>query len=277
MAQMLAVIGGTGLGSLKGEGFVSVGREEVATDYGAVAVERYAAGGRECLFLPRHGAEHKIPPHLINYRANIDALRRLGVGRVLAVNAVGGIHPKLVTGGFAVPEQIIDYTWGRESSFSDGSQAQVTHIDFTHPYSEAMRQAVLQSLRAALAGAGSAGADGEEKDDGNDGSAGGAPPVMDGGICGGTYGCTQGPRLETAAEVRRLQADGCDMVGMTGMPEAALAREAGLDYASLCLSVNRAAGLGGEEELSLDAIKAVMEEGMVVVLATIRVLLSAQG
>lgn len=184
-------------------------------------------------FLGRHGAEQQIPPHLINYRANISALSKLGVKSILAVTAVGGIRSDLGVGDLLIPDQIIDYTWGRESTFFDGlteagiRQGGRRHIDFTYPYSHILRDSLLK--------------------------AGGLVTnrkVHDGGV----YACTQGPRLETAAEVVRLKSDGADVVGMTGMPEAALARELELDYASLSLVVNPAAGLA-ELELSEQEIE----------------------
>lgn len=215
-------------------GFRLDGTEEVASDYseGPVAVERGRFGERELLFLPRHGKGHTLAPHWINYRANIQALQRIGATGIIAVNAVGGIDSRMGPGKLAVPEQIIDYTWGRPHTFAD-EPGSVMHIEFAHPYDEGLR-------RLLVAGAAEAGVE-----------------VWS----GGTYACTQGPRLETAAEVRRLRHDGSDMVGMTGMPEAALARELDLPYAALALSVNRAAGLD-EEPISMEAIEATLETGM---------------
>ncbi|MGI9251610.1 MAG: S-methyl-5'-thioinosine phosphorylase [Pseudohongiellaceae bacterium] len=293
---MLAVIGGTGVYSLdsvsdgklagatkqaesnKGElqGLVNLGQEAVETEYATqpVYVQRYGGGKGsegegECLFLARHGGDHSIPPHLINYRANIDALRRMGARRILAVNAVGGIHSNLAPGSFAVPDQIIDYTYGREHTFNLGNhgdaieqqthspmeQVGVLHIDFTNPYSEPMRQSVLNAAREAI------------KTNTTLTGTGSSPYLMDGGV----YGCTQGPRFETAAEIKRMKTDGCDMVGMTGMPEAALAREVGLDYASLCMSVNWAAGLS-DENLTLDSMWGVMKLGKGIVIDTVAAL-----
>ncbi len=189
--------------------------------------------GRRFLFLARHGADHGIAPHKINYRANIQVLKDLGVSQILAVNAVGGIGPRYGAGVIAIPDQLNDYTWGREHSFYDGGEAGVEHIDFTYPYSENLRQRLVQSadrLQLQLQ-------------------------------VGGVYAATQGPRLETAAEVRRLARDGNDLVGMTGMPEAALARERGLDYASVCLVVNPAAGQT-EDLITMDDIRKVLATGM---------------
>lgn len=231
---MLAIIGGTGLTELPGFGLSHT--EGVGTAYARqrILIATGELEGNPVCFLPRHGSEHAIPPHRINYRANIDVLRQLEVSGVIAVNAVGGIHPLLGPGGLAVPDQIIDYSWGREHTFHDGGEeGGVEHIDFTRPYDESMRQRL---LRAA--------ADCDQ-------------PVLDHGV----YASTQGPRLETAAEVRRLRRDGCDMIGMTGMPEAALAREAGLPYACIALSVNHAAGLS-DEDITMDGIREVLSSGM---------------
>jgi 5'-methylthioinosine phosphorylase len=233
----MAVIGGTGLNQLAGLDIVE--EHSLDTPFGPpshpVVEGRYA--GRTCLFLARHGVPHRIPPHRINYRANIWALRELGAEAILGINAVGGIDADLVPGYLAVPDQLVDYTWGREHTFYDGDDASgelaaLEHIDFTEPYSAALRQRLLQcaeELELPCA------------------------PL-------GTYGVTQGPRLETAAEVRRLREDGCDLVGMTGLPEAALAAELGIPYASLCIVVNPAAGLG-EYPITLESMQAVLEQG----------------
>lgn len=210
----LAVIGGSGLYALDG---LSGQRElRVTTAWGApsAAVLCGELNGVELLFLPRHGAAHHLPPHLVNYRANIAALAELGASAVVATAAVGGIAADAVAGTIVVPHQIVDYTWGREHTYSDGSQAHPQHVDFTEPFAPWLRDALL----AAAASAG--------------------VPALDRGI----YGATQGPRLESAAEIDRMERDGCTLVGMTGMPEAALARELGLDYANISLVVNPAAG-----------------------------------
>ena len=245
-AAMLAIIGGTGLTKLSG--FEQVGVETVATPYADDAVDllRFRFEEREFFFLPRHGSDHQIPPHLINYRANIYALAEAEVGEIVAVNAVGAIHSDFSPGSFAVPDQIIDYSHSRESTFFDGALHPVDHIDFTTPYSETMRQRVLLALKSANAR--------QEREYA--------------AITSGTYACTQGPRLESAAEIRRLARDGCDMVGMTGMPEAALARELQMQYASLALSVNWAAGLS-DDPISLADIHAVLENGMTFVAAVL--------
>lgn len=215
MEIALAVIGGSGL--YRFEGLQSVARHALDTPYGAPSADVVTGllDGRRLAFLARHGEDHTIAPHRVNYRANIHALHALGVRRLIAVNAVGGIRADLGPRRLAVPDQIIDYTHGRLSSFCDAPGAKVEHVDFTHPYSAALRQSVLAAGRRA----------GIEL------------------IDGACYGVVQGPRLETAAEVRRLRQDGCDLIGMTAMPEAVLARELGIEYAGLALVANWAAGI----------------------------------
>jgi len=243
---MLAIIGGTGLSELPG--FEQLEKVALKTPYARskVRLVRVGNGANAFIFLPRHGADHKIPPHEINYRANIAALSELGVSEIVAVNAVGAIHGDLLPGSVAVPDQLIDYSYSRDVSFYDGKLKTVHHIDFTNPYSEAIRQRILRATEVI-----------------NSRSQTGCEVMAS-----GTYACTQGPRLETAAEIRRLAQDGCDMVGMTGMPEAALARELEIEYASLALSVNWAAGLS-EEPITLEDIHAVLESGMEFVSAVI--------
>lgn len=227
------VIGGSGLESVPG--LKVTDRFSPDTPYGQPSDEIVLAlwGGQSVAFLPRHGGEHRLAPHQINYRANLWALRELGVAQVIAVNAVGGIAPTLAPGDWVVPEQILDYTWGREQSFNLRPAGGVQHIDFTHPYSATLRAALAKGLEAQ-----------QER----------FHPE-------GVYACTQGPRLETAAEVANLARAGATVVGMTGMPEAALARELGLDYAALCLVVNRAAGLE-DSPLSIEAIMGQLRQGM---------------
>lgn len=216
MTIELAVIGGTGVYAL-GE-LADVETHQPVTPYGApsgpVRVGLYA--GRRVAFLARHGEGHSLPPHRINYRANLAALKALGAQRVLALNTVGGITEGYGPRVLACPDQLIDYTWGRISTFCEEPGSEVLHVDFGEPYTPALRRQVL----AAAARAGVA--------------------VVEGGC----YGATQGPRLETRAEIARMRRDGCDLVGMTGMPEAGLARELGLDYACLAIVANWAAGAG---------------------------------
>lgn len=229
-----AVIGGTGLTELPG----LVLDEAVAMDtpYGCPSAEilrgRYA--GRDVLFLARHGHPHRIPPHQINYRANLWALKDAGAQVIVAVNAVGGIHSSMGAGHFCVPHQAIDYTYGRQHTFFEGDVAHVTHIDFSYPYDQALRQRLIESLAAEAYQFSSQ----------------------------GVYGCTQGPRLETVAEIARMERDGCDIVGMTGMPEAALARELELPYACLALVVNPAAGKAAGV-ITMTEIEAALAGGIV--------------
>ncbi len=229
----VAIIGGTGLNSLKNLEITH--REMVQTPYGAPSgpAVHGTVAGREVVFMARHGSGHTIPPHRVNYRANIWALRSLGVERVIAVAAVGGISAEMSPGRIAFPDQIIDYTWSRENTYFEDNLEEVTHIDFTFPYCDEMRTLLIQAAADA----------GVEH-----------TPT-------GTYGATQGPRLETAAEIRRLERDGCDMVGMTGMPEAALARELGLCYATCAVSANWAAGKG-EGVITMQEIDKHLKSGM---------------
>ena len=227
-----AVIGGTGLNQL--EGLERLQEHALETPWGepSHAVMRGRFAGQECLFLARHGVPHHIPPHRINYQANLWALRELGAEAVLAVNAVGGIASSMPSGQIVIPDQLVDYSWGRAHTFFDDTTVPVEHIDFTQPYDPALRQGLADSAtRLGLACSGE-----------------------------GVYGVTQGPRLETAAEIRKLRSDGCDVVGMTGMPEAALAAELGLPYAAICLVVNPAAGLG-DEPITLASMQSVLDQG----------------
>lgn len=232
---MDAIIGGSGLARLAE--LVVERREVVRTPFGdpscALSFGRLAQA--PVVFLARHGYGHTIAPHQINYRANLWALREVGVKRVFAVASVGGIREDFAPGTLALPDQLIDYTYGRKSTYFEGPDNPVTHIDFTRPYDESTRQALMAGARAA----------GETL------------------ALGGTYGCMQGPRLETAAEIRRLDRDGCDLVGMTGMPETALARELELRYAVLAVVVNHAAGRGdSRESISLQAMESVLTQAM---------------
>jgi len=213
---MLAVIGGSGLtqlASLEGT-FRKAARTPYGEPSGALTFGRLR--GRDVVFLARHGYGHTIPPHEVNYRANLWALREEGATEVVSVASVGGIRTDLGPGTVVVPHQIIDYTWGRRSTFFEGGDVPVTHVDFTAPYAQPLRQKILAAARAC------------------------AEPVLDGAV----YAATQGPRLESAAEIDRLERDGADIVGMTGMPEAGLARELALPYAAIAVVVNHAAGRG---------------------------------
>jgi len=232
---MLAILGGSGLAQFSA--LAETRRIAARTAFGEPSgpLTLGQIGGREVLFLARHGEGHSIAPHEINYRANIQALKDAGASRIAAVATVGGIRREFGPGALVVPDQIIDYTWGRASTFFDGRGTKVTHIDFTWPYSAALRRAIVAA----------AGACGE---------------MIADGAC---YGVTQGPRLETAAEIARMERDGADLVGMTAMPEAALAREAGLEYAAIAVVANHAAGKGDSaHEISLSAIEEVVQRAM---------------
>jgi 5'-methylthioinosine phosphorylase len=219
-AIALAVIGGTGLYRL------AELRDEHAlegdTCYGAPSapVRVGTLAGHRIAFLARHGEGHSLPPHQVNYRANLQRLRDLGAQRILAINSVGGIGARFGPRVVAVPDQLIDYTWGRISTICEEPGTPVLHVDFGEPYTASLRGEVLAAGRRA------------------------GVALVDGGC----YGATQGPRLETRAEIARMRRDGCDLVGMTGMPEAGLAREMGLDYACLAVVANWAAGCGAEGE-----------------------------
>lgn len=247
MTPPLGIIGGSGLDrvdALKLERAVPV-----RTPYGepSAPLSHGRLGGTAVVFLPRHGSDHSIAPHHINYRANLWALREAGVGRVIAVATVGGIAADLPAGTLVVPDQIIDYTHGRESTYFDGVSGPLAHTDFTLPFDAKTRGALLRAGHDA----------GEALHD------------------GATYAATQGPRLETRAEIDRLERDGAHIVGMTGMPEAVLARELGLAYAMLAVVVNPAAGRGGSSEaVSMEEIMAVAANAMQRV---VRILAATEG
>lgn len=240
----LAIIGGTGLTNLKN---LQIERREVMhTPYGepSGALTFGTLCGKDVVFLARHGYGHTIPPHMVNYRANLWSLKQQGIERIIAVCAVGGIHADIQPAGVVIPDQIIDYTWSRNHTFFETDLSSVTHIDFTEPYCSELRELLKQSAQKA----------GVEV------------------LTSGTYGASQGPRLETAAEIDRMERDGCDMVGMTGMPEAALARELGLCYAVCAVSANAAAGRGnGPIEMSeidqnlktgMSSVRSILEQAI---------------
>ena len=232
---MLAVIGGSGLARLAG--LERAKRRTIRTPYGkpsgAIVIGRI--GGGDIAFLARHGEKHTLPPHRINYRANLWSLGKLKADAIVSIATVGGIRRDLAPGTLLVPDQIIDYTWGRSATFFEGGRTPVTHVDFTHPYAAPLRARILQAAKRC------------------------GEPVLD----GGTYAATQGPRLESAAEIDRLERDGAHIVGMTGMPEASLARELGLDYAALAVVANFAAGRGDSARaVDLDGIARVLDTAM---------------
>jgi 5'-deoxy-5'-methylthioadenosine phosphorylase len=244
----VGLIGGTGLNSL--EGLETLRSHAIETPYGqpSMAIEEGIYAGRPLFFMHRHGgAGTPIPPHRVNYRANIWALRELGVSRIAAVNAVGAIHPDMRPGQLVIPDQLIDYTWGREHSFDDGSSGELLHVDFTEPYDAQLRRELIN----AAASAGVAHVD------------------------TAVLGVVQGPRLETAAEVRRYARDGCDLLGMTGMPEAALARELSVPYAAVCMVVNAAAGIAAQP-ITLTAIRETLTRETALLAQLLQAFLSTQ-
>jgi 5'-methylthioadenosine phosphorylase len=232
---VLAIIGGSGLTQLAN---LEVSQRKVArTPYGEAsgALTFGSICGRKVIFLARHGYGHTIPPHEVNYRANVWALKEAGAEQVVSVASVGAIRKDHKPGSLVIPHQIIDYTWGRRSTFFEGAGVPVNHIDFTEPFSPSLRKLLLQA------------------------AAGAKEKVFDGGV----YAATQGPRLETAAEIDRLERDGADLVGMTGMPEAVLAREVSLEYATVAAVANYAAGRGDSAHaIPLETIGAILEDAM---------------
>jgi len=230
----LAIIGGTGLTQL--EDFEPLASHSVKTPYGSASADYVSGklGDKELIFLARHGNPHKIAPHKINYRANLWGLKELGVTKIIAVAAVGGISKAMSPAQLVIPDQLIDYSYGREQTFFAADDAVVQHIDFTYPYSASLREKLIAA----------------------------ATQVQIHLVPRAVYGCTQGPRLETAAEIVRMETNGCDIVGMTGMPEAALARELNLPYATLAVVANWAAGKTAGE-ITLADIERYLKIGMV--------------
>jgi len=229
----IAIVGGTGLSAL--DNLEIIRSEAMSTPFGEPSADLNIGqiNNKEVIFLARHGHSHNIPPHKVNYRANLWALNELGVDAIIAVNAVGGIRDDMSPGSLVLPDQIIDYTSSRINTFFEEDLNNVTHIDFSYPYSESIRKIIFDSA---------------EKQ---------AIQLIDNAV----YAATEGPRLETAAEIQRLKRDGCDIVGMTGMPEAALARELEIDYASICVNANWAAGLS-DELITMQTIEKNITEGM---------------
>ncbi|MFZ2725097.1 MAG: S-methyl-5'-thioinosine phosphorylase [Methylococcaceae bacterium] len=229
----LAIIGGTGLTQLSSLNII--GSQSLDTPYGKPSADFVTAEwqGKPVIFLARHGNPHQIAPHHINYRANIWGLKQLGVQHIIAVAAVGGITAEMSPAHIAIPDQLIDYTYGREHTFFAEKDAVVQHIDFTHPYSQSLRHLLITAAEKAVIRVQTR----------------------------GTYGCTQGPRLETSAEIRKMERDGCDLVGMTGMPEAALARELEIDYAAVAVVANWAAGKTAHD-ITMAEIEENLHKGM---------------
>ena len=229
----IAIIGGTGLTKLTD--LKITGREVHVSGYGepSAPLTRGILAGKEVVFLPRHGAGHTIPPHKVNYRANIAVLKNAGVENIIAINAVGGITAEMAPQSIVIPDQIIDYTWSRQHTFFEEGLTEVVHVDFTLPYCEQLRQTIIQAAAKAKVAV----------------------------VAKATYGATQGPRLESMAEVDRIERDGCHIVGMTGMPEAGLAREMELCYACIAVVVNKAAGRG-EGEITMHEIERNLGAGI---------------
>ena len=233
---MRGILGGSGFYRMAG--LNASRRQAVRTPFGVPSGALTFGRIQECeeiVFLPRHGYGHTLAPHQINYRANLWALHEVGVTRVVSVATTGGIRPDCAPGALVLPDQLIDYTWGRDSTFVEGPDQPVVHVDMTEPYSSGLRQHLLDAAAQC------------EID------------IID----GATYACTQGPRLETAAEIRRMQRDGCDIVGMTSMPEAALARELGIEYCALCVVTNYAAGVGdSKHSIAFDGVHPLFAQAM---------------
>ncbi|OZG73474.1 methylthioadenosine phosphorylase [Hahella sp. CCB-MM4] len=243
---MYAVIGGTGLAEL--DGLEVINRHQMVTPWGepSAPIVEARLEGKVVLFLARHGQPHRFPPHRVNYRANLWALRDLGATSIIAVNAVGGIDPAMGPTHINIPDQLIDYSHGRAGTYFEDDLEHVTHIDFSYPYDEKLREELIRHTSALT-----------QNFSGK-----------------GVYGCTQGPRLETVAEIRRMSQDGCHIVGMTGMPEAALAREIDLAYACIALVVNPAAGVS-DQVITMDEINEAIENGMGMVKRIVRSLIVA--
>jgi len=229
----IGIIGGSGLTRL--EALRIERREVLNTPYGDPSAPLLFGklDELEVVFLPRHGSVHAIPPHMVNYRANIWALQQTGVQEIIGMAAVGGIGDNMPPGTLCIADQLIDYTYGRAHTFFEEDLTSVTHIDFTQPYCEALRDKLIRAAAKQSIGL----------------------------VEQGTYGATQGPRLETAMEIRRMAQDGCHLVGMTGMPEAGLARELDICYANFSLVVNWAAGLG-EGPITMQEIESHLSDGM---------------
>ncbi len=222
---MIGIIGGSGLYTI--EGVVIKEMKKVLTPFG-VPSDSYMVSeisGKNVIFLPRHGSKHDIPPHKINYRANIWGFKELGAERIISFGATGGISPEMKPGTIVVVDQIIDMTKGRDATFHDGEDG-VVHIDFTEPYCPELRKAISSAGKKTEI---------ELKES-------------------GTYVCTNGPRLETKAEIKFFSAVGADVVGMTAMPEAALAREAELCYAGIAVVTNYAPGITGKKLTATELI-----------------------
>lgn len=242
----LAVIGGTGVYKLAALEQVESHLPETRYGFPSGPVRVGTLAGKRVAFLARHGERHSVPPHKVNYRANLVALQMVGASRVLALNTVGGITDAYGPRVLACPDQLIDYTWGRISTLSEEPDTEVLHVDFGDPYTPTLRAQILAAAQRAQVA------------------------VVDGGC----YGATQGPRLETKAEIARMRRDGCDLVGMTGMPEAGLARELGLSYACLGIVANWAAGCGDSAEITMEEVLANVDAASAGLLPLLREMLA---
>ena len=242
----LAVIGGTGVYRIAELENVESHLPETRYGFPSGPVRVGRLGGKRVAFLARHGEEHGVPPHKINDRANLVALQMVGATRVLALNTVGGITERFGPQALGCPDQLIDYTWGRISTLSEEPGTPVLHVDFGEPYTPALRAQILAAAQRANVAL----------------------------VDGGCYGATQGPRLETVAEIARMRRDGCDLVGMTGMPEAGLARELGLQYACLAIVANWAAGCGDATEITMDEVLANVDAALAGIPVLLRSLLA---
>lgn len=242
----LAIIGGTGLSQLTT--LNNPRQAAVNTPFGNPSAN-FVIGeiqNKSVVFLARHGNPHTIAPHKINYRANIWALHHLGVKDIIAVAAVGGITTAMIPASLAIPDQIIDYTYSREHTFFDSKDGNVSHIDFTYPYAQKLRASLITAAASINLH---------------------VNPI-------GTYGCTQGPRLETAAEIARMERDGCDLVGMTGMPEASLAKEINMNYAAIAVMANWGAGKTAGE-ITMAEIEENLHHGMANVATLLQAFITA--
>jgi len=238
----VAIIGGSGLYHF--QGLKITGKESISTPYGEPSADIITGQleNQSVLFLPRHGTKHQIAPHKVNYRANIHALKSLGAEAVISVNGVGGISPSLQPGDVVIPDQIIDYTYGRDNTFFEDFSKGVQHTEFAYPFDEPLRNKVIQSL---------------------------SKQINLRAVTTGVYGCMQGPRFETAAEIKRMAIDGCTIVGMTSMPETILARELEIPYVSICTVGNMAAGIG-DELIAMEDVLKIMEKGLSAIQELIR-------
>ena len=223
---MIGIIGGTGIYDTKNA--EEIRKEVVKTPYrDAPEIKIVSFEGKEVAFLPRHSKSHGVPPHKINYRANIYALKEIGVDRIISTNSVGGINESFAPGDVVIPHDFLDFTKGRESTFYDD---RVVHIDVSSPYCGEIRSALLKA----------------------------AGPVSN--VFGeGVYACTQGPRFETPTEIKMIKTLGGDIVGMTGVPEVVLAREMQMCYGSLCIVANFAAGIK-EDKLTATEVKDIVKK-----------------